>query len=394
MKINVKFVKITLLASSTLTVMSGATIAASLPLIKETFSDNPDSDFLSKLILTLPALFIAIISPIAGVAVDKIGRKTLLIVSLILYGIGGSLGGLVDSLMWILVSRGLLGIAVAIVMTVTSTLIADYFEGEERSNFLGQQAAAMAIGGILFISLGGVLAEMSWRGPFFIYGLSLLIVIPAIRFIKEPEKMESDGSANLKSIEPKPRNAILFLLLLIFVTMVFFYMMPVQVPFILNKIGVSSTKVGLAIAAGTLSGAISSLAYKKLNTNFHTSWLYMASFLIMGIGYVLIASFDTFIGITASLFIAGFGNGLIMPNTTALVMNVAPNRVRGTIMGLLSAFMFLGQFFSPILIQPLADATTMNSAFLYAGLAMAAMGVGFFIYNITTKDNTLLKLKS
>ncbi|QCW99465.1 MFS transporter [Aggregatimonas sangjinii] len=394
MKINVKFVKITLLASSTLTVMSGATIAASLPLIKETFSDNPDSDFLSKLILTLPALFIAIISPIAGVAVDKIGRKTLLIVSLILYGIGGSLGGLVDSLMWILVSRGLLGIAVAIVMTVTSTLIADYFEGEERSNFLGQQAAAMAIGGILFISLGGVLAEMSWRGPFFIYGLSLLIVIPAIRFIKEPEKMESDESANLKSIEPKPRNAILFLLLLIFVTMVFFYMMPVQVPFILNKIGVSSTKVGLAIAAGTLSGAISSLAYKKLNTNFHTSWLYMASFLIMGTGYVLIASFDTFIGITASLFIAGFGNGLIMPNTTALVMNVAPNRVRGTIMGLLSAFMFLGQFFSPILIQPLADATTMNSAFLYAGLAMATMGVGFFIYNITTNDNTLLKLKS
>ena len=391
---DIKFVKLTLLASSTLTVMSGATIAASLPLIKETFSENPDSDFLSKLILTLPALFIAIISPIAGVAVDKIGRKTLLIISLILYAIGGSLGGLVDSLMLILVSRGLLGIAVAIVMTVTSTLIADYFEGEERSNFLGQQAAAMAIGGILFISLGGVLAELSWRGPFFIYALSLLIVIPAIKFIKEPKKLESDASATLKSIRAKPRNVILFLLFLIFITMVFFYMMPVQIPFILNEIGVNSTKVGLAIAAGTVSGAVSSLAYKKLNKRLHTSWLYMASYFIMGLGYVLISRFDTFFGITASLFIAGFGNGLIMPNTAALIMNVAPDRVRGTIMGLFSAFMFLGQFFSPIIIQPLANATTMSNAFLYAGMAMAAMGVGFLVYNLTTKEDTLLKLKS
>ncbi len=185
--------------------MSGATISASLPLIEETFSANPNAVYLSKLTLTLPALFIAVVSPVAGYLVDKIGRKKLMIASMILYGLGGSLGGLVDSLFWILVSCGILGVAVAIVMTVTSTLIADYFEGEERTEFLGLQAAAMAVGGIVFISLGGVLADISWRGPFFIYALSFLIIIPAIRYIKEP-KIDSDSKTkkypHLKNLFP------------------------------------------------------------------------------------------------------------------------------------------------------------------------------------------------
>jgi MFS family permease len=86
------FTKITLLLVSTLTVMSGATIAPSLPAMGEYFADVPNADYLVRLALTLPALLIALGAPVVGVMIDRLGRKPLLLVALILYGLAGSSG--------------------------------------------------------------------------------------------------------------------------------------------------------------------------------------------------------------------------------------------------------------------------------------------------------------
>ena len=76
----------------------------------------------------------------------------------------------------ILISSAVLGIAVGMSMTIVITLIADYFEGMERQKFVGLQIAFMSLGGIIFIGLGGVLADIGWRYPFLIYLFSLLVL--------------------------------------------------------------------------------------------------------------------------------------------------------------------------------------------------------------------------
>ena len=101
--------------------MSGATIGPVLPVMSEAFADTPDSAFLTRLVLTMPALFIVITSPFAGYLVDRLGRKKLLLAATLLYGFAGSAGSWLDSLTAILVSRALLGVAVAGVMTVCVT---------------------------------------------------------------------------------------------------------------------------------------------------------------------------------------------------------------------------------------------------------------------------------
>jgi len=78
-------IKITLLLSSSLTIMAGATIAPSLPQIQQVFANNPQSEFLTKIILTIPALFIAMFSPVVGALIDRFGRLKLMLSSLILY---------------------------------------------------------------------------------------------------------------------------------------------------------------------------------------------------------------------------------------------------------------------------------------------------------------------
>lgn len=70
---------ITLLLTSSMTVMAGATIAPALPQIQQFFHKGPDAEFWVKLMLTLPALFTAISAPFAGIIIDRFGRKPLLI---------------------------------------------------------------------------------------------------------------------------------------------------------------------------------------------------------------------------------------------------------------------------------------------------------------------------
>ncbi|MEO0013265.1 MAG: Bacillibactin exporter, partial [Cyanobacteriota bacterium] len=158
--------KATLLLTSTLTVMSGATIAPSLPAMQEYFADVPNSALLVRLVLTIPALFIAIGGLFAGQLVDRLGRKPLLIGSALLYGIAGSSGFILNSLGAILVGRALLGLSVAGIMTGVTTLIGDYYTGQTRANFMGLQAAFMGLGGVVFLSVGGFIADLNWRFPF------------------------------------------------------------------------------------------------------------------------------------------------------------------------------------------------------------------------------------
>ncbi|MBF2006605.1 MAG: MFS transporter, partial [Chlorogloeopsis fritschii C42_A2020_084] len=121
---NSTLTKATLLLASTLTVMAGATIAPSLPAMQDQFADVANVELWVKLVLTLPALFIVIGSPIAGVIVDRLGRKPLLLAAAILYGFAGGSGLILNSLFAILAGRALLGLAVAGVMVSATTLIA------------------------------------------------------------------------------------------------------------------------------------------------------------------------------------------------------------------------------------------------------------------------------
>ena len=75
-------IKATLLIASLFTVMAAATIAPALPAMQAHFADVENVEVLVRLVLTLPALFIVIGAPIAGYLIDKLGRKSLLMMAM------------------------------------------------------------------------------------------------------------------------------------------------------------------------------------------------------------------------------------------------------------------------------------------------------------------------
>ena len=119
---------------------------------------EPGSAILVPMIVAIPALMIAIFAPFAGQIVDRLGRKTLLIVAMIAYAFVGTAPAYLESLQLILVTRVGVGITEAAIMTVCTTLIVDYFHEEKRRNkYLGLQTVVTTLAATVFIILGGAL---------------------------------------------------------------------------------------------------------------------------------------------------------------------------------------------------------------------------------------------
>jgi MFS family permease len=372
------FVKITLLVVSTLTVMAGATIAPSLPAMQLHFADVPNAPYWVRLVLTVPALSIAIGAPFIGVLSDRLGRKPLLLGALLLYGLAGSSGVWINSIGLILVGRALLGMSVAGVMITTIALIADYYSGPARGQFLGLQSAFMALGGVFFLAFGGFLADFSWRMPFFIY-LTAWILFPFVLFLlPEPQHSDAKTDATIVSLD-EPQTLPLQLLWLTYaialISQVVFYLIPTQLPFYLQQlVNASASQSGLAIALSTFFAAVSSLSYQRIKSGRSFISIYALSFVNLAVGYIIIALSQGFVTVLLGLAIAGLGLGLLMPNMNLCLTSIAPSAVRGRVLSGLTTSFFLGQFLSPLVSQPLSQLTSLSVTYGLAAALMALLG--------------------
>jgi MFS family permease len=389
--------KLTLLLASSLTVMSGATVSPSLPAMKQQFESaiaDPDlRTTLVKLVITLPALFVVIGSPIAGLIVDRFGRKPLLLITAILYGFAGSSGLYLESLPAILVGRAFLGLAVSGVMVSATTLIADYYIGPARAAFMGLQAGFMGLGGVVFLTLGGALAQQNWHYPFGIYLFAWPIAILVLMFISEPKRGDSSHPNIGAEAEPVKQSTPLGVMAIVYgfttLSQIAFYLIPVQLPFFLDGlVKALPSQSGMAIAFCTLFSAIASLTYGKLKQRMEFVTFLPIIFGFMGIGYLLIGQSSNWAQVLTGLAISGMGLGILMPNMSVWLSSAVPDTMRGRALGGLSTAMFLGQFLSPIVTQPLTKNLGLGGTYALTGGALVIVALGFAVFKSQVRNLT------
>ena len=353
-----------------------------LPLLIEEFAGTPGNAFLVPIALTIPALCVALFSPVAGWVSDKVGRKKLLVASLLVYAAAGSAPLLITDLKQIIASRFVLGIFEAAIMTVATTLIGDYFTGERREKWIGIQIATGSVAAIVLIAAGGFLGEaLGSRGPFLLYILAIPIAVAAAIILYEPRKTSNDPQSEPV---PFPLKAVLPLILITGGVGLLFYSIIVQLGPILQLSGsVSPAMIGIAGAAANLGVVAGSLIFRR-SINRTGPTLLSLGLIITAIGYAGAGIVDSFVELAVFAVIACIGSGLMLPNMLAWIMRHLPDDMRGRGIGLWTGAFFLGQFVAPIIAAMLAAkfGGLANMLLFYATLA-AMGGVITFISSRT-----------
>ncbi|WP_346858356.1 MFS transporter [uncultured Draconibacterium sp.] len=384
---NTKLLELTLLLASMLTILANAIIAPSLPLISSTFKDVKNVEIVTKLMLTLPALTIAIVAPLAGRLLDKVGRIKVLYISLLIYLLAGTSGFWLGNLFSILVGRVVFGLGVAGIMTVSTTLIGDYFTGAKREHFMGLQGAFVALGGLIFITAAGVLTDINWRLAFLIYGFSAIVMVLVPFALHEPKMAHHETKAQTQNRMAVP-PAVWLVFISAFITTVSFYMIPVQLPFFLQKLeGINGNKMGLALGSLPFAQAIASFYYKRVKKKFDFIGIYSLGFIPMAIGFGIIGFSHSYWQTISGVLISGLGVGILIPNGNLWMINLVPIQVRGKYVGYLTTATFLGMFFSPIIIQPIQNMVGINTSFIVLGAALALLSLVYLYLNRRVINN-------
>ncbi len=394
---NTTSVRVTLLAASSIAIFAGATLAPALPALRENFQDVPNIDLMVRLVLTLPALFIGLLSPFVGLVVDKIGRMRVLVVSILVGAVAGISGYFVETLGWLLAGRAVLGIAVAGSMTSATTLIADYYEGQARSSFLGLQAGVMGLGGAFVLAVAGIMADISWRTPFLIYIVPFVVLPFVVLILYEPQLDQwcgedvaalGDGAAcagaaareeqsfgvSTAKKEPIPYGLLSFIYAAVLVMVVLYFVIPIQLPFYLLEVNqASATQTGLSVSVATLSFALSSMFLAKRLARMDHITVLLMGYGLMGIGLLLITVSGGAALMYPGLVSAGIGIGIAFPNMYVWLANSAPLAIRGRALGGMNTALFLGQFSSPILSQPVVASYDLGRLFLVAAILILAL---------------------
>lgn len=365
-------IKTVLLLASSLTVMAGAIITPGLADIGRYFDSYPDVWI--KLIITLPALFIALFSPVMGWLSDRFGRLPVLLTCLLIYALGGTAGALSESMAWMLFTRALLGIGVAGIMGVATTLIGDYFSGQERQSFMGVQGSFMALGGVIFINLGGLLAMWSWRANFLIYLFSLVVLVLAWRFLKEPQAAQDAQEVGKE--EAFPLVAILPVYALGFIAMAMFYLLPAQMPFLLaERFQANSLETGWVIATSTLAGALAGFLFGRIKNLISHQQIYALAFALFALGYLMVAQVTSYPLMLVAVLVSGFGAGMTFPAGNHWLLTLAPRGYRGRVIGGFASVFFMGQFVSPLLAAPVEAWKGLGGVFIVAALLAGCLAV-------------------
>ena len=383
-----------ILSLSLLTVMAGAAVAPALGLIAEHFKGTDQT--LVQMIISIPALFIFITNLFFRPLCKRFRARTLMLIGLALYIIGGCAAGLFSNIWMILIFRAIVGIGVGILMPLSTGLISFYFTKDKQDALMGMSSAMNMMGGVVATLIAGALAQLSWRAAFLVYLMGLISVILALLWMPN-ERIFDPKEAKKEEGVFKKYNAFIVAM---FLLMVSFFIYPANFAMETAISGIIPQQlIAVIMALMDIFGFFGGMAFAGIKRRMRKQTRFVAPALFL-IGYILLA-LPSVTGLAATSasatsaaasasaapaamilaravtlagsFLVGFANGAGVPFIISTASMKAGRSAATTVMPMISAALYLAQFTTPFI-----------TSIIKGGLAACGLEASSYIVAVIT----------
>jgi len=147
------------------------------------------SDLRIGLLGTVFLIVYTIAAPLFGSLGDRGIRTRVLAAGAVLWSIATSLSGFAQNFVSLLFARGVIGVGEAAYVTVSASLLADYFPRDRRARAFAVFYLAIPVGSALGFIVGGLMEKhFGWRSAFFIAGIPGLLLALWVLMLREPQR--------------------------------------------------------------------------------------------------------------------------------------------------------------------------------------------------------------
>lgn len=315
------------------------------------------TSFQASMIITVYSIVAIVLIPIAGFLSDHIGRKKVIIPSLIIAGIGGLISGWaawkIGNPYWIiLIGRALQGIGAAGAAPIVMPLVGDMFKSEEEvSTSLGIIETSNTLGKVISPILGAFLATFIWYIPFLAFPVFCLISvllmaffvkrgqteyepIPFKQFVQQVKEIFSNNGRWLIAI------FVIGIILMFVLFAVLFYLSEI----LERNYNIHDVKKGLYLAIPLSTLCLASLITGKVikENKVLMKWITFGGLLLMTLAIAAL-SFSKGLWFMIIMFLlSGIGIGASLPCLDTLITEGIQKKQRGTITSIYHSMRFIG----------------------------------------------------
>lgn len=305
------------------------------------------------------ALAQMVISPFGGNLADKLGKKLIICIGLILFAISEFIFAMSSNYTLLIFSRIIGGFSAGMVMPGVTGMIADISPIEDKAKNFGYMSAIISSGFILGPGVGGFMAEFSHRLPFYFAGsLGVAAFFCSLFLIHGTKRQTTDG---FQQFEPQVLAKIdwkVFITPIIITFVLAFGLAAFETLFSLytaDKANYTPKDISIAITGGGIFGAIFQVfLFDKFMKYFKELTFIQWALLYSSIVLFLLIIAHNYWTIMIISFIVFIGFDMIRPAITNYFSNIAGDR-QGFAGGLNSTFTSFGNFIGPLAAGMLFD---------------------------------------
>lgn len=361
--------------------MGVASIAPALPKMARALEVSNEQIGLLITVFTLPGIFL---TPFLGVMADRIGRKPILVPSLLLFGLAGAACAFADDFTVLLLLRFAQGVGGATLGALNVTLIGDLYEGNRRATAMGYNGSVLSLGTASYPAIGGGLALLGWFYPFFLSLLAIPVGLLVMRYLENPEpengqrvsKYLTEVWSTLRSLE------VLGLFAANFLTFIMLYggyltFLPILAD---QRFELSSLAIGILLSGSSLITAVTSSQLGRLTRRYSEQGLILVAAVI----YLAVFLSIPYIGgvelLILPVLVFGLAQGINIPSILNLLTHRAPARYRAAFLSVNWMVLRSGQALGPFLLGIVYGFSGLEGTFLAtAAAALVFTGVASFL---------------